>query len=83
MASYHGTAVSASPFLEIFADSGTNSPGTLLAEVQLATTSFAANGTSLYTYTPAAAPLFTVPTNGTVWAGLFFKSGTAAAGDRC
>ncbi|MDQ6860040.1 MAG: hypothetical protein M3032_02645 [Verrucomicrobiota bacterium] len=78
VANFNSTAVSARPTINFYAINGAGGgPGTLLASLTFNAISFTAGSVATFTFNQAN--LFTIPANGSIWAGIFFdNSGTTA-----
>jgi hypothetical protein len=78
VASFNTTALTVRPNVVFYSDNGAGGgPGTVLAAIAFNAINVGAGSVGLFTFNPATT-LFTVPTNGRVWAGIFFDNGGGA-----
>jgi hypothetical protein len=75
VANFNTSAASVRPNIVFYSDNGAGGgPGTVLAAIAFNAVNVGAGSVSLFTFNPATT-LFTVPTNGRIWAGIFFDNG--------
>lgn len=81
-ANFNAVNVSAVPVVQIWsADGAGGNPGTLLTTITFAALTLASGSAQLWTFDPGpATTLFTVPGNGTFWAGVTWTDGGGTTG---
>lgn len=79
VANFNSAAVSANADVRLYASNGTSGgPGTLLSALNFNPISFTSGSVATFTFTSATS-LFTVPTNGTIWAGISFSNDSSTS----
>jgi hypothetical protein len=75
VANLNTSAASVRPNVVFYSDNGpSGGPGTVLAAIAFNAVNVGSGTVSSFTFNPATT-LFTVPTNGRIWAGIFFDNG--------
>ncbi len=79
VANLNSTAVSARPLVRFYNNNGTSGgPGTFITGFNFNPISFAASAVQLFTFSQAN--MFTLPSSGTLWAGMSFDNNAGTTG---